>query len=362
MFLRVLERNFKKGFVKVVPKTLDDLWHLYNLIYRGDLIYGRTTRELKINTDYLRPQKGKRVSVSLSIEAEDVVWDRSLNRLRVHGKIHEAPENVAGRGSHHTLNVMVGKPITIVKEKWLKHQINRLKRAATFEVRPIIVVSIDNDECCIALIRQYGVDVQAASFAKLPGKLEADKRTSALKRYFGKTLDAVREVWRRNKYGVVIIGVGLTKNQFVNYIRSEAPDISQSILDVKGVNSSGLAGIEEALRSGVLDKALKHLRIAEEAKSVEEVLSRLGKGTGNVTYGLEQVEKASMLGAVETFLVADFTIRDSLDERRLVLEKLMAEVEGKGGNISVISTENEAGQKLLALGGVAALLRFPVSL
>jgi len=347
--------------VKVVPRTLDDLWHLYNIIYKGDLIYGRTTRELKMNIDYSRPQKGKRVSVFLSIKVEDVVWDRSLNRLRVHGKIHEAPENVAGRGSHHTLNVMVSKPITIVKEKWSKHQIDRLKRAAASEVRPIIVVSIDSEEYCIALIRQYGVDVQAASFAKLPGKLEAEKRTNALKKYFGRTLDAVREVWRRNHYAVVIIGVGLTKNQFLNYIRSEAPDLSQSILDFKSVNSSGLAGIEEALRSGVLNKALKHLRIAEETKSVEEVLARLGKGTGNVTYGLEQVEKANMLGAVETFLVADFTIRDSLDERRLVLEKLMTDVEGKGGNVSVISAEHEAGQKLLALGGVAALLRFPIS-
>jgi len=361
MFLRVLERNFKKGFVKVVPRTLDDLWHLYNIIYKGDLIYGRTTRELKMNIDYSRPQKGKRVSVFLSIKVEDVVWDRSLNRLRVHGKIHEAPENVAGRGSHHTLNVMVSKPITIVKEKWSKHQIDRLKRAAASEVRPIIVVSIDSEEYCIALIRQYGVDVQAASFAKLPGKLEAEKRTNALKKYFGKALDAVREVWRRNHYAVVIIGVGLTKNQFLNYIRSEAPDLFQSILDFKSVNSSGLAGIEEALRSGVLNKALKHLRIAEETKSVEEVLARLGKGTGNVTYGLEQVEKANMLGAVETFLVADFTIRDSSDERRLVLEKLMTDVEGKGGNVSVISAEHEAGQKLLALGGVAALLRFPIS-
>ena len=361
MFLRVLERNFKKGFVKVVPRTLDDLWHLYNIIYKGDLIYGRTTRELKMNIDYSRPQKGKRVSVFLSIKVEDVVWDRSLNRLRVHGKIHEAPENVAGRGSHHTLNVMVSKPITIVKEKWSKHQIDRLKRAAASEVRPIIVVSIDSEEYCIALIRQYGVDVQAASFAKLPGKLEAEKRTNALKKYFGRTLDAVREVWRRNHYAVVIIGVGLTKNQFLNYIRSEAPDLFQSILDFKSVNSSGLAGIEEALRSGVLNKALKHLRIAEETKSVEEVLARLGKGTGNVTYGLEQVEKANMLGAVETFLVADFTIRDSSDERRLVLEKLMTDVEGKGGNVSVISAEHEAGQKLLALGGVAALLRFPIS-
>jgi len=43
------------------------------------------------------------------------------------------------------------------------------------------------------------------------------------------------------------------------------------------------------------------------------------------------------------------------------LEKLVKEVEEKGGRIIIISTEHEAGTKLLSLGGVAALLRFPVS-
>ncbi|MEM2577550.1 MAG: hypothetical protein QXV88_01505 [Candidatus Bathyarchaeia archaeon] len=44
-----------------------------------------------------------------------------------------------------------------------------------------------------------------------------------------------------------------------------------------------------------------------------------------------------------------------------MLEDLMLEVEGKGGRIKIISVEHEAGAKLKSLGGVAALLRFPIS-
>jgi stalled ribosome rescue protein Dom34 len=36
--LKVLEMNLKKGFVKVVPETVDDFWHLYNVIYRDDRV------------------------------------------------------------------------------------------------------------------------------------------------------------------------------------------------------------------------------------------------------------------------------------------------------------------------------------
>jgi stalled ribosome rescue protein Dom34 len=38
----------------------------------------------------------------------------------------------------------------------------------------------------------------------------------------------------------------------------------------------------------------------------------------------------------------------------------MKEVEQKRGATMVISTEHEAGAKLVALGGVASLLRFPL--
>jgi protein pelota len=38
----------------------------------------------------------------------------------------------------------------------------------------------------------------------------------------------------------------------------------------------------------------------------------------------------------------------------------MKNVEEMGGGIMIISTEHEAGTKLLSLGGIAALLRFPL--
>lgn len=359
--MRILKKNFKKGFVKVIPKTLDDLWHLYNVIYKGDLVYSRTTREVKIDVEYSRPQKGKRISVFLSVLVEDVIWDRSLNRLRVHGTIDEAPEKIAGRGTHHTLNIAVNTPITIVKNKWSKHQMDRLERAKHFEGPPLVVVSIDTEEYCIGMIREFGVNVHVQNKARLPGKLEAQKRDTALQKYLGNAAKALRELVGKNDYPIAIIGVGFTKKQFLKYVESETPEIAKAIIDVKSVNNSGIAGIQEALRSGVLNKALGRMRIAEESRIIEDLLERLGKEKGTATYGVEQVEKAKSFGAVEKLLVADFTIRDASDEKRLALERLMREVEERGGSVIVISIEHEAGQKLQSLGGIAALLRFSIS-
>jgi len=359
--LKILEMHLKKGFVKVVPQSLDDLWHLYNVIYQGDQVSAKTTREIKIQKEYARPQQGRRVTVFLGLQTERVLWDKSLNRLRVHGVISDVPEDIGGMGSHHTLNVVVGQPLTIVKSKWLKHQVDRLERASHVETPLVVIVSIDDEEFAVAVLRQYGLEVKVEKRVRLPGKLEADKRDEAMKTYFKESLYLLRETWTGLNCSIVILGLGFVKSGFVKYIRDVANDVAAAVVDVKSVNSSGVAGINEAVRSGVLTKTLKHARMAEETELVEEVLARLGRGLATVAYGLDEVAKAINYGAVEKLLLTDTMLRESTDETRTELEKLMREVEGKAGQITVVSSEHEAGNKLLGLGGVAALLRFRIS-
>ena len=358
--MKILYMNLKKGIAKVLPESLDDLWHLYNVILKRDEVHARTTRELKVEDQYARPKRGKRVPVLLGVKVEKMFWDKILNRLRIHGIVCEAPEKISIKGSHHTIDVTLNKPVTIVKTEWLKHQVDRLKRASRVTAAPLIIMSIDDEEYCVAVLRQYGVDVKAEEKTRLPGKLEAEKRTGAMREFFKTASKFLREVWISFRSPIVIIGPGFIKNGFFKYVKREAPDIANAVIDVKGVNNAGVAGIHEALRSGVFTKALKHVRVAEETKVMEEVLARLGKGRGDITYGFVEVEKASAYGAVEKLLVADTTLRETPDEKRKALEKIMKEVEEKGGQIMVISTEHEAGTELLSLGGVAALLRFPL--
>jgi len=349
--------NLKKGFVKVIPETFDDLWHLYNVIYKNDEVYAYTTREIKPDEEYARPRRGERVSVFLGVRVEDIAWDKLLGRLRIHGRIYEAPE-IVPTGAHHTLNVALNRPVTIVKKEWAKHQIERLERASKASEKPIIIVAIDDEGYAIATTAQYGVEVKVEESIKLPGKLETEKRSTAIKEYFRKALDSLRQIWIAMRSPIVIIGVGFVKNDFAKFLENEASDVAESVVDVKSVNNGGVAGIYEALRSGVLLKAMKHQRIVEETEIIEEILKRLGKGEPNVTYGMEEVEKAAQLGAVEKLILADTMLREASDEKRLHIEDLMRSVEQKGGNIIVVSTEHEAGAKLTALGGIAALLRF----
>ncbi len=358
--MKLLEKNLKKGFVKVIPETFDDLWHLYNIIYKNDEVYAYTSREIKQDEGgYARPKRGERISVFLGVKVENITWDKLLGRLRVHGTICQAPD-IVPTGAHHTINIALNTPITIVKKEWARHQLERLKRASKTSEKPVIIVSIDDEGYAIATTAQYGIEVKAEENVKLPGKLEAEKRETATKEFFKRALNSLRQVWMETHSPIAVIGVGFVKNHFAKFLQNEAKEIAESVVDVKSVNNGGVAGIYEALRSGILLKTMKQQRIAKETELVEEILKRLGKSEKTVTYGLEEVEKAVQLGAVEKLVLADTTIRETSDEKRRMLEALMHNVEEKGGEITVVSTEHEAGAKLIALGGIAALLRFPI--
>jgi protein pelota len=170
----------------------------------------------------------------------------------------------------------------------------------------------------------------------------------------------LNQLWAPTHNPIVIVGVGFMKSEFAKFVSDHASDISEAVADVKSVNNGGISGIYEALRSGVLLRAAHQMRVVEETEVMEEVMKRLGKGEATITYGIKEVENAATMGAVEKLVLADTMLREAEEEQRLRLEKIMREVEQRNGNITVVSTEHEAGAKLLALTGVVALLRFPV--
>jgi len=356
--LKIVEKNLPQGFVKVVPDSPDDLWHLYNVIYKGDEVYAYSSRAIKSDTETSRPKSGERFSAFMGVKVISVGWDKFLGKLRVHGLICHAPD-IVPTGAHHTLSIALNQPVTIVKKEWPKHILDRLTRASETE-KSMLIISIDDEGFAIAETKQYGVEIKVEERMRLPGKHEADKRVEATKAYFKRALNSLNQLWAQHHSPIVIVGVGFVKGDFASYLSEESKEMSKSVVDVKSVNNGGTSGIYEALRSGVLLKASHQLRIVDETETMEEVMKRLGKGEGTVTYGLEAVENAVKMGAVEKLIVADTTLRDAEEEPRLKLEELMHETEKRNANVTVISTEHEAGAKLLALGGIAALLRFPI--
>jgi protein pelota len=90
-----------------------------------------------------------------------------------------------------------------------------------------------------------------------------------------------------------------------------------------------------------------------ETQLVERVLEAIATNRP-CAYGRKEVEQAIEAGAVETLLVSDSVVRD------LAVERMMHDAEAARGHVVLVSPHHEAGARLEGLGGVAALLRFPI--
>ncbi|MCK8517503.1 mRNA surveillance protein pelota [Methanoculleus sp. 7T] len=335
-------REMKKQFgeIRLFPETLDDLWHLSHLIGPGDLVFATTFRSVEAATDKLRPEKVEKRPVRLGIRVEKVEFHQHTNRLRVAGVI-ESGLDVA---SHHTLNVEPGFEISVIK-RWRSFDCERLKRAVDASAYGVVhVVSVEEGEAQVYRLRQFGPEwVTTVTAGSSKG---ADTGTrSAL---FEKTLEALTAVTGP----LVVAGPGFVKEEFADYVRGHASDLAERMLVVE-TRRIGRGAVQEVIGQGILERLLGDLHLAREVRFMDEVLLRIAT-SGAVAYGLDEVRKAVAYGAAETVLVSDTLLRD--EEATRVVEQ----AERVNAAVVVLSTEFEPGERLAALGGAAALLRYKI--
>ena len=119
MISKVIDDNS----VSVILEDSDDLLTLRRIVKKVDRIIGDTTRVIKQEKDFSRPDRGERIKIRISIEVEKPSLDNMLDRLRLRGIIVESTNESVPHGSHHSFVVKINDAITILK----KMVVNRKK-------------------------------------------------------------------------------------------------------------------------------------------------------------------------------------------------------------------------------------------
>ncbi len=330
----------KRGEIKLIPENLDDLWHLKFIIEPGDIVFAWTKR-IKESSDKLRSDKEK-VTVRLGIEVERVEFHRFANRLRITGRIVAGVED----SGYHTINVPVGKEISLIKEEWKEEQLRRIREAEEASKRPeVVIVTIEEGEAIIGAVRQWGVEEIADV------RMSYGKESSARIEFFHEVMKQLENVEFRY---LVVAGPGFTKEDFAQFLKERRPDWNVITCDASAI---GTRGFLEVLKRGVLNRIVGEVRLAEEAEYIDVLLERIAKDD-RVAYGLEEVRRAYDYGAIEVLLIADEFLREQREKWNI--DDFMRNVEAMKGKVVIMSTEFEPGQRLMSLGGIAALLRFPI--
>ena len=65
--MKVLHQDRKAGEIKVQVESLDDLWHLYNVIEPGDVIISVTFRRDESKSDKIRAERVEKKKMVLGV-------------------------------------------------------------------------------------------------------------------------------------------------------------------------------------------------------------------------------------------------------------------------------------------------------
>ena len=352
--MKKIYSNLKKGEIKLEITNNDDLWCLSQVIDDGDLVKGVTVRKIKIGGGEEGGSETIKKTVFIMLKVEKAEFHSYQNSLRISGKVLEAPEDIP-KGSYHTFNVEQDSIITIIKERWLKYQLDRLQEAIEDPSKALICV-FDREEAYFALLKKYKYEILLELKGTVQKKDDPSKVTS---NFYAQIISYLKEYSERYELNIIILASpAFWKEYLLEELKDE--DLKKKII-LATCSSATINAVEEVIKRDEVKQILKKDRMAKETRIVEELFKEIAKDNLAV-YGFEEVEQAVEVGAVKILLIADSTIlKYRQEEKYYSLEKVMKKTEQTGAEVIIISAEHEAGKRLMGLGGIAGLLRYKLS-
>ncbi len=343
--MRVLK--FEAEELKGEVESLEDLWLLSRLVEPGDKVKGTSFRRVKA-LDLTRADSGEKKLVRLLLEVTQVEFAEAVTRLRITGKILEAsPEDFAQQGQHHTLELEIGSRFRLYKPFQLYHKalLEEARRKAK-HVKALILV-MDEKQALFSVLQPNGIrflfEIENPASKRDPKTFEELQR-----KYFEEVLETLEKKEAERK---IIAGPGFTKDEFKRFAEQKNPRLCKQLW-FEHASSAEKTAVYELLKTGVLEKVVQGQKVQEEFAALEALKKSLGKEDGLAVYGVQEVQEALSMGAVQTLLISDLLLRSDKS-----LNSLLEQAERLKSKLLIFNSEDDAGREFSAFQ-IAALLRF----
>lgn len=345
----VTEFNPKHGQCSVTIESAEDLWTLRRLIAKGDVLITRSSRVVKREDEFSRPDKGERVKVTIALSVEEAHLDNSLERIRVRGTIIEASDESVTKAGSHSVILSPGHSLTLRKKLWSPLQ-KRLVSSSKGTSKRFVLVAVDRREAGVGTLSGSHLSVATTIESGLGGK-QGDEQSS--RPYVSKVVDLIAQIAMEGDE-VVVGGPGNFKNLIANQTRARLPSFAVS--PVEGLDLTGSDGVRALIKTESFQNLAKGSLIIEIQQLVAEVVKRISMSDPKVAYSLPRVREAAAAGAVEACAVSDNVFASGVDEESLV--EVLNTVEEQGGSVYLADSSMEFGKQISSFGGIVALLRY----
>ena len=345
----VNELNPKHGHCSLTIESAEDLWTLRRLIAKGDTLVTRSSRVVKREEEYSRPDKGERVKVTISLSVDEVHLDSSIERIRVKGTIIEASDESVTKAGSHSVTLSPGHSLTLRKRAWSPLD-TRLVRPSDGAQARFVLVAVDRREAGVGTLSGSHLAVVTSIESGLGGKQGEEQSPRP---YITKVAETVAQVSREGDR-IVVAGPGNFKNAVLNQIRERIK--GGSAVTIEGLDLTGSDGVRAMIKSSSFQELAKGSALIAIQDAVAEFVRRVSGGDLKAAYSLPRVGSAAAAGAVDACVVSDDVFSVGLDEDTVV--SALNTVQEKGGTVYLADASTELGKQVSSFGGIIALLRY----
>jgi protein pelota len=350
-FLIVNDLDPKHNRCSLTVESAEDLWTLRRLIAKGDVVVTRSSRIVKREDEYSRPDKGERVKVTVALSVDEVHLDSSIERIRIRGTIVEASDESVTKAGSHSITISPGHALTLRKANWSALD-TRLVRPHRGTSSRFVLVAADRREAGIGTLSGSHLSVSTTVESGLGGKMGEEQSSLP---YITKVAAVVGQVYQEGDR-IVVAGPGNFKNAMANQIREKVKSGQVSVLE--GLDLTGSDGVRALIKTPTFQELAKDSLVIEMQKLVSEAVRMISVSDPKVAYSFPRVASAAAAGAVESCAVSDDVFGTGVDESNLV--EVLNLIESKGGRVYLADSSMEYGKQVSSFGGIVALLRYAV--
>ena len=345
-------KTIDESSISVIPEDSEDLLNLRRIIKKNDRVIGDTTRVLKQDKDYSRPDKGERIKVRIALTIEKISLDDVLDRLRIGGTIFESSNESVPHGSHHSFILKFNDGITITKKKWTSSETKLL--ASSNNQMGFILVAIDTSDSGIARLRGTHLEFMPNIYSGSSGKRY--KTNFNIEKFFEQVHKAIQTIFKKDDK-IVIFGPGETKKRFANFIEKSQKLQKCKIQVIEGIDSGGEDGIYIFTKSQTMREIMSDSRLSKASSIIDEVMVLANQKSKKFTMGYDETFNANQMGAVEAVVFSDKIIQDN-DEQQIM--DFLNDLDSKGVKIYSVDSSTDIGLRVTGLGGIISLLRYSI--
>jgi len=342
--MQVVKKEF--GLYRIRIDSDDDLWTLARICVKGRSIgmLGERRDQTTAGQEGGRAKVAERKKMWIKLAIESNEFHTFSENLRVHGIIEEAQFDL---GSHHTHIIEIRDEIEITSNKEfpdVDHDLISQACKNSGKAKVVILV-VETDEAIMFELTGRGIREVSTWTMRGGGKYSGSKMSEGVsKSFFEKVSNEANETISEGT-PVVICGPGHAREKLAPLISGPKKIVATSM--------GGRGAANEVITEGLAGDILAEHAFVQETSLLEEAWKRISTN-GPVAYGREMIEKSLAEGAIETLLIsADLVREDDWQDITSALSEI-------GAKLVQCSTDHDAGDQLLGMGGAVALLRFKV--